>query len=1018
MGCSGSKAQDLPLVVRCRKRRELIRAASNHRYALAAAHVSYFRSLKDVGEALRKFVDEDLVTASISSSVSSPSLILPPTSKKKNNNNVEKLRLTDSEDEDESHLYLSDSSASSDIKEDWDSRSFQHQHHNHCALDSDDETHQHHTHHAQEHRGKDDYSSHYPRGGFDGYNQTFGDGFANDPYVYPYTHSYPPHSFGEPFMGQWNQPGVRPPPLQPWYLSSKSNVHYMNKATPEMKTVVREPPPEPSYGYTDSYWNSPADNAGNYGYFTWGSTTRKGNNDGLNVRPQKEEAPPPPSPKASGWDFFNPFDVSDNGYPSYYLSGGFGYESNINSPDSSDLREREGIPDLEEDTENEVPKEFTKGNRMKTKAGKKNKGASFASSVALPALKNRDSSSAPSGKSDGSSRSMPLGKSQGSSRTVPLGKSESSSRSASLGERETSSRSVPLSKSEGISISMPSGKTEVSSSRSVASWGGEKSSVPSNIEEGAKASMPSPPPYIEEIFKSSMPTPNKKGTSSWVNLSPSDSTSFVDGPISSENIVSKSVDEGSVRKKRVSFEVEEMSNQDADSSKLSSVTILSPHGTRDLHEVVAEIRDDFEIASSYGKEVANMLEVGKLPHHPGLFKVILSRVLCHSTHSTLSPSAQSVKLASRTIKLAKSYFEDVGEDENVNACDLSSTLDKLYAWERKLYKEVKDEERLRVLYEKQCKRLKILDEVGAESRKLVAAQASISKLLTRLDVSVKAIDAISNSIHKLRDEELQPQVAALVHGLIRMWKAMLKCHQKQFQSLMDSKMRKLKANTGLKNDSSSSATTELEKELRLWCERFIDWISFQKSYIESLNGWLLQCVQYEPEETPDGPVPYSPGQLGAPPIFVVCNDWFQAMESISETRVTNAMNTLATNLRQLEEKQDQEGRQRLKAEYLSKDIEKHLRSQRTTMSEKTGLPLVPSDKSDDQKMDLDSMRRRLAEERIKHKDAKKSVHEAASSSLQGGLVPIFKALENFTSDALKSHEHVRLKHPNLEYSDQ
>ncbi|XP_075517182.1 uncharacterized protein LOC142551694 [Primulina tabacum] len=996
MGCSGSKAQDLPLVVRCRKRRELIRAASNYRYALAAAHVSYFRSLKDVGEALRKFVDEDLITTSISSSVSSPSLILPPTSKKKKSNNADKFQFNDCEDEDESHLYLSDSSSSSDVREVGDSEYFKHQLHNHYALDSDDEAHQHHTYHAQEHRAKDDYSLHYPRGGFDGYNQTFGDDFVNDPYVYPYTYSYPPHSFGEPYMDRWNQPGVRPP-MQPWYLSSKSNVYYMNKAAPEMKTVVREPPPEPSYGYTDSHWNSAADDGGTYGYFTWDSTARMENNDGLKVRPQKEEAPPPPSPKASGWDFFNPFDVSDNGYPSYYLNGGFGYESNHNSPDSIELREREGIPDLEEDTENEVSKEFLKGNRTKTKV-RKNKGASFTSSVALPALKNPDSSSAP------------LGKSQGSSRSVPMDKSQGSSRSVSLGEKDVVSRLVPLSKSEGISISVPSGKTEGSTSRSVASWGSEKSSMPSNSEEGAKPSMPSPPLYIEESLKSLMPIPNKKGTSSWVNLSPSNSTSFTDGRSSSETIVSKRMDEGSVRKKRVSFEVEEMSNQDADSSKLSSVTILSPHGTRDLHEVVAEIRDDFEIASRYGKEVANMLEVGKLPHHSGLLKVILSRVLCHSTHSSMSPSAQSVKLASRSIDLAKSYFEDVGKDEKANACDLSSTLDKLYAWERKLYKEVKDEERLRLLYEKQCKRLKILDEGGADSRKLEAAQASISKLLTRLEVSVKAIDAISNRIHKLRDEELQTQVAALVHGLIRMWKAMLKCHQKQFQSIMDSKMRKLKANTGLKNDSSARATTELERELRLWCERFVDWIAFQKSYIESLNGWLLQCVQYEPEETPDGPVPYSPGQLGAPPIFIVCNDWHQAMESISEARVTNAMNTLLTSLRQLEEKQDQEGRQRLKAEYLSKDIEKHLRSQRMTMSEKTGLPLVPSDKLADQKVDLDSMRRRLAEEIIKHKDAKKLVHDAASSSLKGGLVPIFKALENFTSDALKLHEHVRLKH--------
>lgn len=252
---------------------------------------------------------------------------------------------------------------------------------------------------------------------------------------------------------------------------------------------------------------------------------------------------------------------------------------------------------------------------------------------------------------------------------------------------------------------------------------------------------------------------------------------------------------------------------------------------------------------------------------------------------------------------------------------------------------------------------------------------------------------------------------------------MFKCHQKQFQAVMESRMRKLKANTGLQTDTR--ATTELERELRAWCDRFNDWIRFQKSYVESLNGWLLHCLQYEPEDTPDGPVPYSPGRLGAPPIFVICNDWSQAMDAVSEARVANAMNTFATSLRQLWEKQDEEGRQRIKAEYLSNDYKKQLKAHRTdkgktgpdqdAMSEKTGLSVVQSDNGvsplDDLKVDLDSMRAKLAEERTKHRDAMKLVHDAASSSLQGGLVPIFKALESFTSEALKAHEHVRLQNP-------
>ncbi|KAL3638827.1 hypothetical protein CASFOL_016734 [Castilleja foliolosa] len=981
MGCNGSKADHLPLVVRCRERRDLIRAAANHRYALASAHVSYFRSLKDVGDAIRKFVDDELITAeSASSSFSSPSLILPRNSKQKNDNADESpLHLHDDED-DESHLQLSDSSSEDGDSEDY---AHHHHHHHHHENESEDDAHQHHTkrhhrreseddmyqhHHGHARKGKKGFvnggvshlnseeessSNYHPEGGFHEFRgdfngfgngfggrfSGFGNGFGDDPYSNP--HQYPnPYQdpyrdyrpYDEPYMDQWGIQGMQPA-AQPLYYSSNTNVHYMKKAAPATHTVIQEPPADPSYRYSDSYYNPIPGygHSGNYGYVS---------NEGVRVN-QKKEAPPPPSPpKDSAWDFFNPFDGPNN---EYYSSGRYGYGSISSSPDSTEVRDSEGIPDLEEETESEVYKEVKKVN-IEAKMAE-----------------------------DSSSRKLPLQKNRGKSKQVPMRKSESSSKSVSLWSSEENEKTYK------------------------------------GTDNDKNAFMPSQP---------SVSSPHGEGTS-WVVESPSgkmySSISLTDESRSLENVVV----ENTVNRKGVSFEVEEESRQDGDSSKLSSVTISLPHGTRDLSEVVAEIRDEFETATSYGKEVALMLEVGKLPYQPSFLKVILSQIL-YPISSYLSsrdpPSMQSAKLASKTMKLAKSYFDDVGKDENSKACNLSSTLDKLYAWEKKLFKEVKDEEKLRIMYEKQSKKLKYLDREGAESSKIDAARASIRRLLIKLDVSVKSIGAISIRINKLRDEELQPQVAELIHGLIRMWKAMLKCHQKQFQAVMESKMRRLKAKTSLQTDPTSQATTELERELRAWCERFNDWIGFQKSYVESLNGWLLQCLKYEPEETPDGPIPYSPGHLGAPPVFVICNDWHQAMKAISEARVANAMNSFATSLHQLWEKQDEEGRQRLKAEYLSKDYEKQLKQQQMEGKAKPGLSVMPTDHSgvsrlDDLKVDLDSVRDKLTEERVKHKDAMKLVHAAASSSLQGGLVPIFKALEVFTSEALKVHEHVRLQQP-------
>lgn len=252
---------------------------------------------------------------------------------------------------------------------------------------------------------------------------------------------------------------------------------------------------------------------------------------------------------------------------------------------------------------------------------------------------------------------------------------------------------------------------------------------------------------------------------------------------------------------------------------------------------------------------------------------------------------------------------------------------------------------------------------------------------------------------------------------------MLKCHHKQFRAIMESKSLSLKANAGFHRDSGLKATLELEMELLNWCSRFNNWINTQKSYVHSLNEWLLRCLDKEQEETPDGPAPFSPGRIGAPPIFIICNDWYQAMVRISEKSLSSSLHEFALSLHQLWERQDEERRQRIKAEYLSKDFEKQLRTLRMEMgrmeldhdavSDKTVVSKVASGSGvsplDDLKVDLDSMRKRLYEERARHKETIKQVHDEASSGIQAGLVPIFEALEKFTSEALKAHEQVRLQ---------
>ncbi|GMH17160.1 hypothetical protein Nepgr_019001 [Nepenthes gracilis] len=903
MGCGGSKEENLPLVSLCKERKEFIRAASNHRYALAAAHVTYFRSLKEVGDALFRFVDEELVVASSSSSSPSsvsPVLTLPSDEGKTRNRKKKSVKLRSISDKKKSppSSLLSHSMSNENSS------------HNNVGVDV----------------GEEEFDDSHLQ--LSSSNSEVSSGHVEiDQYKPNWENASPPMpgiTYSPPVMEYINSYGDYYSQYNPYdsYNPSNSYTYYMRKSSTRIPTVIyEEPKPGPIYSYS-TYQNYPSyENRGHFGFMM---NSIPPDEDGSN-RQQREPKPPPtpPSPKVSAWDYFNPFETLSNDiYQEYYSQTRYGDKSNASSPDSEEVREREGIPDLEEETESELIKErYVEDKKV----------------------------------------------------------------------REDVDRQYKIKKkSENKNVKFAEGKGDNFS-------GGTSKEVPlQHLEPGQSV----------EVSEEKNSNPDRDAS------------------------VSNSTEEVHEKQRGVSFEVDGASFCDIGSSKFSGLSTLSAHGTRDLREVARQIKDEFDAAADYGNEVSVLLEAGKLQYRPRstFFRALFYRFLSSdalSMSSSHPPSALSAPSSSGAAKGDTAHFGDY--ENGSTPCSLSSTLEKLYEWEKKLYKEVKAEERLRVIYEKKFKKLKSLEEQGAETSKIESNHNSMRKLLTKIDVSIRAVDSISSRIHKLRDEELQPQLRQLIYGLRRMWKSMLKCHQKQFQAILESKTRSLKANTGFRRDSSLCATLKLEMELLKWCRCFNEWIDKQRFYAKSINSWLFRCLLHEQEETPDGIPPFSPGRVGAPPVFVMCHDWNQSMERILESGVKTAMNNFATSLHQLWERQDEEQRQRVKAEYMLKDFEKQIQTLRMegsrtrqrpqnehddALSDKDSHKMVPSENGvsrfDDLKVDLDSMRQRIREERAGHKEAVKLVHDALSRSIQAGLIPIFEALESFTSEASKAFEDVRV----------
>ncbi|KAA8535940.1 hypothetical protein F0562_028418 [Nyssa sinensis] len=459
----------------------------------------------------------------------------------------------------------------------------------------------------------------------------------------------------------------------------------------------------------------------------------------------------------------------------------------------------------------------------------------------------------------------------------------------------------------------------------------------------------------------------------------------------------------SIENDRVEYEVHMMDKKVVDTEEKAGdrgnvAAFKSRGGLRGDSEVVREIQVQFERASESGIELAKMLEVGKLPHNrknatyqvsSKMLQVITPSLSVVSSQPSTSKSAES----SSSIEKADPAYLDIDGDVGTRSGNLSSTLHKLYLWEKKLYEEVKVEEKMRVLHERKCRKLKHLDERGAEAHKVDLTRTLVRSLSTKIRMAIQVVDKISVTINKLRDEELWPQLNEFIQGLTRMWKSMLECHHSQCQAIGEA--RKLDAIASRKHTSDAhlEATVQLEHELLNWTLRFSCWVGAQKGFVRALNNWLMKCLLYVPEETPDGIAPFSPGRIGAPPVFVICNQWSQALERISEKEVVDSMRDFATIVLQLLERDKLEMRQRMMT---NKDMERKVKN-----LEREDQRIQKETQALDKMMVLvsgDGNGLSLSGQVVYQSDTSKS------SSLQVSLQHIFEAMERFTANSLKAYE--------------
>ncbi|CAJ1977636.1 unnamed protein product [Sphenostylis stenocarpa] len=447
----------------------------------------------------------------------------------------------------------------------------------------------------------------------------------------------------------------------------------------------------------------------------------------------------------------------------------------------------------------------------------------------------------------------------------------------------------------------------------------------------------------------------------------------------------------------------------------------TPAEGRELLEALKDIEDHFLRAYDSGKDVTRMLEANTIPLHSSLDETKESSTkLIHAiTWKSISSRQSSCKsLMAPNMKSSSTWVEyenDLFDDYRgmVSGSHLS-TLGRLYAWEKKLFEEVKAGDSTRKNYEKKCAQLRNKNVRGDDLLSTDKTKVEVKDLYAGILVAIRRAESISKRIENMRDEELLPQIVELLKGLTQSWKIMLESHETQKKILSEVKYFTCATNGKFCNQSHGFATSQLEVELQNWRDCFKEYTAAQKAYVEALHGWLSKFIVPELEfysRSKNVAIPY---QFNGPPLLVICNNWLASLQKLPDKMVTLALKSVVKDVRALQLQQNKEQQQKRKVDRLTRVLDRRYSSGPHKVETKM-LELHADDHESEGGTDhqdecmmekhdhLETLRRKVEVEKEKHHSSMLETQRMTLHGLQSGFSLVFESLSEFSKASQKMY---------------
>ncbi|KAF6170806.1 hypothetical protein GIB67_015758 [Kingdonia uniflora] len=198
----------------------------------------------------------------------------------------------------------------------------------------------------------------------------------------------------------------------------------------------------------------------------------------------------------------------------------------------------------------------------------------------------------------------------------------------------------------------------------------------------------------------------------------------------------------------------------------SELALVVSRNSKDLVEIIKELDEYFLKAADVGNHVSALLEASSssFSNQRTTCKVYnCGKSLSPLTWTWGSTSKSSSSYGSMSHEM---FCADAGGVEGAVHSRHCLTVEKLYAWEKKLFEEVKNAESIKIEHEKRESQLRKQEARGSDYLKTEKNKKEIEKLESRMMVASQAIETTSTEIIRVREVELYPQLLDLVKGSV------------------------------------------------------------------------------------------------------------------------------------------------------------------------------------------------------------------------------------------------------------